>query len=81
MRRTKMVFTLGPATDRPGVLAELVQTGMDCARLNFSHGEHAEHARRVRMLKAEAKKQGATVAVLMDLAGPKLRVGNFRNGR
>jgi len=54
---------------------------MDCARLNFSHGEHAEHARRVRMLKAEAKKQGATVAVLMDLAGPKLRVGNFRNGR
>lgn len=81
MRRTKMVFTLGPASDRPGVLAALIRAGMDCARLNFSHGAYSEHARRFRELRAEARRQGTTVAVMMDLAGPKLRVGLMRGGR
>jgi pyruvate kinase len=81
MRRTKMVFTLGPATDQPGVLAALVRAGMDCARFNFSHGAYAEHARRFRALRAEARRQGAAVAVLMDLAGPKLRVGRLAGGK
>lgn len=81
MRRTKMVFTLGPATDRPGVLAALVRVGMDYARFNFSHGSYAEHARRFRALRTEAQRQGRAIGVLMDLAGPKLRVGRMRDGK
>ena len=80
MSRTKLIFTLGPATDRPKVLAGLIQAGMNCARLNFAHGTPADHARRVRALRAEAKRQGATVSILVDLAGPKLRVGCFPGG-
>jgi len=80
MQRTKMIFTLGPATDRPGVLRKLIQAGMNCARLNFSHGTHEEHARRFKKLKAESRRLGKQVAILMDLAGPKLRVGCFQKG-
>ncbi|MCK5241695.1 pyruvate kinase, partial [bacterium] len=80
MQYTKMIFTLGPATDRPGVLARLIQSGMDCARLNFSHGTHAEQARRFWQVKNEAKRLGQPIAILMDLTGPKLRVGQFNKG-
>jgi pyruvate kinase len=80
MQYTKMIFTLGPATDRPDVLRKLIQSGMDCVRLNFSHGTHAEHARRFRQVKQEAKRLGQPIAVLMDLTGPKLRVGQFEKG-
>ncbi|MBN1594748.1 pyruvate kinase [candidate division FCPU426 bacterium] len=80
MQRTKMVFTLGPATDRPGVLEKLIHLGMDCARLNFSHGTQAEHARRYYQLRSAARRMGCPVAVMMDLAGPKLRVRSFQQG-
>jgi pyruvate kinase len=76
-RKAKMIFTLGPATDRPGVLRSLVRSGMNAARLNFSHGTHAEHARRFHALKAIAAAEGREVAVLMDLCGPKIRVGEL----
>lgn len=81
MRRTKMIYTLGPATDRPGVLAALIRAGMDCARFNFSHGKQKDHERRFHALRAEAKRQGRVVAALMDLAGPKLRVGAMADGQ
>jgi pyruvate kinase len=74
-RRTKIVATLGPATDTPEALRALIGAGMDVARLNFSHGTHAEHARRVAMVRAEAARACRSVGILMDLQGPKIRTG------
>ena len=75
MRRTKIVATLGPATDAPGVLGRMIDAGLDVARLNFSHGLPEEHRRRVRLLRRLAAARGRTVAILADLQGPKLRIG------
>jgi pyruvate kinase len=80
MPKTKLLFTLGPATDRPGVLKALLAAGMNGARLNFSHGTHADHAQRYKSLHAEARRLGPAVATLLDLSGPKLRVGTFPQG-
>ncbi len=80
MPRTKMVFTIGPATDQPELLRKLIQTGMNCARFNASHGSHAEHARRFRQLRSLSRSLEKPVAALLDLSGPKLRVGNFEQG-
>ena len=80
MRRTKIVATIGPASREPEVLVQLVEAGMDVARLNYSHGsldEHAETARRVRDASSRA---GRPVAILQDLPGPKLRIGALRDG-
>src|SRR3982750_1961778 len=74
LRRTRIVATLGPATDRPGVLQKMLELGLDVARINFSHGPAEEHQRRVACLRGLAKQAGRTVAVLADLPGPKLRV-------
>lgn len=74
LRRTRMVATLGPATDREGVLEKLVEIGLDVARINFSHGIGEEPAQRIARLREVAKKYGRPVAVLADLPGPKLRV-------
>ncbi len=76
-RRTKIVCTLGPATDRGEVLRRLVRAGMDVARLNFSHGTREEHVRRIARVRAEAAAARRTVAVLQDLQGPKLRIGGL----
>lgn len=73
-RRTRIVATLGPATDRPGVLDELLDLGLDVARLNMSHGEAADHLGRVARLRKLADRRQRPVAVLADLPGPKLRV-------
>ncbi|MFN4258553.1 MAG: pyruvate kinase [Gemmataceae bacterium] len=73
-RRTRIVATLGPATDRPGVLEAMLQVGVDVVRVNFSHGAAEEHIRRVAALRGTAATLGKSVAVLGDLPGPKLRV-------
>jgi len=73
-RRTKIIATLGPATDPPGVLDALIAAGMDCARLNCSHGTHEELRRRVEEVRSAAGRAGRSVAVLVDLQGPKLRL-------
>jgi len=78
--RTKIVCTLGPATDPPGVLERLISAGMDVARLNMSHGDHAEHARRIEQVRQLAREMEQPVAVLIDLPGPKFRVGNLPDG-
>src|SRR3954464_15433005 len=73
-RRTKIVATLGPAPDAPGVLDRLVAAGVDCARLNCSHGTHDDLRRRAADVRAASARAGRAVALLADLQGPKLRL-------
>ena len=70
MRKTKIVCTLGPSTDREGVLREMIQAGMNVARFNFSHGTHAEHKARLDALKALREELDAPVAAMLDTKGP-----------
>jgi pyruvate kinase len=79
-RRAKIVCTLGPATDPPERTRALIEAGMDVARLNFSHGEHADHAARYHQVRAAAEAAGRNVATLADLQGPKIRLGRFADG-
>lgn len=79
-RRTKIVATLGPASEDPEVLERLVRAGVDVVRLNFSHGAIEEHARRVEAVRAAAAKAGRSVGVMGDLQGPKIRIQRFADG-
>ncbi|AOV18085.1 pyruvate kinase [Acidihalobacter aeolianus] len=81
MRRTKIVATLGPATDQPGMIAAIVRAGVDVVRLNFSHGSPESHRERAEKVREEAAKQGRYVAVLGDLQGPKIRIDRFVDGK
>jgi pyruvate kinase len=76
-RRTKIVATLGPASDSPEKLRGLVGAGMDAARLNLSHGTHDEHAERFRRIRKVADEAGRPVAIIADLQGPKIRIGDL----
>ena len=80
MRRTKIVATLGPASDRSGVLRNLLVAGVDVCRLNFSHGSPDDHRRRAQDVRAIANEIGRTVAILADLQGPKIRIAQFETG-
>src|SRR5438874_11667036 len=75
MRRTKIVATIGPATETEERLGKLLEAGLDVARLNFSHGSAAWHRERVEMLRRLAAARGMPLAVLQDLSGPKVRTG------
>ncbi len=79
-RKAKIVCTLGPATSTDEVLAELLRRGMDVARLNFSHGDHAGHAAMIARLRRVAAAEGRSVAILADLQGPKIRTGRLQGG-
>ena len=79
-RRSKIVCTIGPASRDPRILEKLVRAGMDVARLNFSHGSHAEHLGAIHSLRSTAHKLGKTVAILADLQGPKIRTGALAGG-
>ncbi|MBW2529246.1 MAG: pyruvate kinase [Deltaproteobacteria bacterium] len=80
VRRTKIVSTLGPATDTQEVVAALIEAGLDVARLNTSHGSHDEHARRIALVRQEAERLHRPVAILLDLPGLKIRTGRCRGG-
>ncbi len=80
LRRTKIVATLGPASERPKVLRKMVNSGLDVARLNFSHGSADEHRKRARHLRKAADDCGRDVGLLGDLQGPKIRVMRFKKG-
>lgn len=80
MRKTKIVCTLGPATEQPGVLREMMLAGMNVARFNFSHGSHEEHRQRLEELKALRAELGLPVAALLDTKGPEIRLKTFENG-
>ncbi|SFK03347.1 pyruvate kinase [Streptomyces pini] len=80
MRRAKIVCTLGPATDSYEQIKALVEAGMDVARLNLSHGAHAEHEERYHRVRRASEETGRSVGILADLQGPKIRLGRFREG-
>jgi len=80
MRRTKIVCTLGPASDDLETIRALIRAGMDVARLNFSHGTHAWHKKLIERVREAGKKEGKRIAILQDLQGPKLRVGEVMDG-
>ena len=80
MRKTKIICTLGPSTDKDGVLRELVASGMNVARFNFSHGSYEEHKGRLDNLKAIRAELGKPVAALLDTKGPEIRLKEFKNG-
>jgi pyruvate kinase len=77
MLRTKIVCTLGPSTDSDDVLAAIIRSGMTVARLNFSHGTHADHTQRIARVRRVAAALGIPIAVMGDLQGPKFRIGNL----
>src|SRR6056297_3296421 len=79
-RRTKIVATLGPATDDPEAMEKLIRAGCDVVRVNFSHGDAETHARRIKLVRAIARELDTDVAVLADLSGPKIRIDRFREG-
>ncbi len=78
-KRTKIIATIGPASNSPAIIARLIRAGMDAARVNFSHGEWEDHTRRIRIIRQEAEKAGKQIAIIQDLQGPKLRVGVMEN--
>ena len=80
-RRTKILATLGPATDKPGVLDALLEAGVDVVRLNFSHGDPSGQAERARAVREAAARAGVEVGILADLPGPKIRIERFSDGK
>jgi len=80
-RRTKIVATLGPASSDAKTLARMIDAGLDVVRMNFSHGTADEHRKRVELVRALAHKAGRAIGVLVDLQGPKIRIGRFKDGK
>ena len=80
MRKTKIICTLGPSTDNPAVMKQLMKEGMNVARFNFSHGTHQEHLDRLKMVQRCRTELGLFVATMLDTKGPEIRVGLFKNG-
>ncbi len=81
MRKTKIVCTIGPASDSPERIRQLLAAGMDIARLNFSHGTNAEHLERLQNLRKASAEMGRNLGVLLDIQGPKIRLGHFKEGK
>lgn len=81
MKKTKVVCTLGPATDTPEILEQLLINGMNVARFNFSHGNHADHRARMSAIRAASKRVGIPVAIMLDTKGPEMRLGRFKEGK
>ena len=81
MRKTKIICTLGPSTDKEGVLEKIVQAGMNTARMNFSHSTYEDHSRRLEEIKELRKKYNKHISVLLDTKGPEIRTKNFKDGK
>ncbi len=81
MRKTKIVCTIGPASESEEVLRELFLSGLNVARLNFSHGTHEEHLMRINRIKKVRKELGLPIAIMLDTKGPEFRIGTFENGK
>ena len=81
MRRTKIICTLGPATDNKEVLKDMIRAGMNVARMNFSHGSHEEHKARMDMVKACRAEVGMPVGIMLDTKGPEIRTKTYKNGK
>src|SRR5213075_24463 len=81
MRKAKIICTMGPASREEPTLGRLVEAGMDVARLNFSHGTHEDHLKAIGAVRAAAERAGRPVGLLLDLQGPKIRVGKIQGGK
>jgi len=81
IRRTKIVATLGPASESPEILDRLIAAGVNVVRLNFSHGTADEHIKRAELVRSTAQKHGVVVGILADMQGPKIRIGKFKSGK
>lgn len=80
LKKTKIVCTIGPASENKNILTQLINSGMNVARLNFSHGNHEEHQKRIDTIKEVREELGVPVAILLDTKGPEIRTGNFKDG-
>ena len=81
MKKTKIVCTLGPASDSEEIISAMADAGMNVARINFSHGVHAEHAEKIAMVKRVREKKGIPLPVMLDTKGPEFRIKTFKNGK
>ena len=81
MRKTKIICTLGPACDNDELLKEMIKNGLDCARLNFSHGTHEEQKVRMDRVKRIREELGVPLPILLDTKGPEIRVRTFKDGK
>lgn len=81
MRKTKIVCTIGPASQSEEILTQMVQAGMNVARINFSHGTHEEHAQKIEAVKRVREKLNQPVAIMLDTKGPEYRIGTFKGGK
>ena len=81
IKKTKIICTMGPTTEKPSIMEKMIEAGMNVARFNFSHGNHAEHSARIAMVRAAAVKVNKPVAILLDTKGPEMRLGNFTEGK
>ncbi len=79
LRRTKIICTIGPASESTEVLEKLIKAGMNVARLNFSHGTHAAHAKYIQLIREVSERMGVAVAIIQDLQGPRVRIGSFED--
>ncbi|MGL4570046.1 MAG: pyruvate kinase [Clostridium sp.] len=79
MQKTKMIFTIGPASDSEEILREFIKIGMSAARLNFSHGTHETHKEKIDLIKRLREEMGSSTAIVLDIKGPKIRTHNFKN--
>jgi len=81
MRKTKIICTIGPASEKPEILRKLLEKGCNVIRLNFSHGDHEEHRKRIKLIKEIREELGIPVAILIDTKGPEIRIGKFADGK
>lgn len=79
MQKTKMIFTIGPASDNEEILSKFMDIGMSAARLNFSHGDHESHKEKIELIKRIREKKNLATAIVLDIKGPKIRTHNFIN--
>ena len=81
MRRTKIICTIGPASEKPEVFREMCLAGLNVARLNFSHGTHEEHQKKIDMIKAVREELNLPIPIMLDTKGPEYRIKTFRDGK
>ena len=81
MRKTKIICTIGPASDSEAVLTKMCLEGMNVARLNFSHGTHSDHKAKIDLIKSVREKLGLPIAIMLDTKGPEYRIKTFENGK
>ena len=81
MRKTKIICTIGPASESEDILIRMCRSGMNVARLNFSHGTHEQHQQKIDLIKSVREKLNLPIAIMLDTKGPEYRIGTFKDGK